>query len=674
MEIKKIPLSLVIPSPMNPRKTFDEGELQELADNIEKQGLLQPVTVRPIADKKTFDVVDGKADFYPKYELICGERRFRAFSKLSDKWSIMDAVAPNGESYNRFSDIPAIIREMDDEEAFEAMITENLQRKDVDPIEEAFAFGQLIERGKSAEEVADRFGKSIRFVQDRVKLNNLIPELMLVVREGEMPISSAMIIAKLTKEDQQAFLKRNQNAYQGFSKANAQIFVNNLFMTISRAIWSRENQDFEGGCGCKCSECPNNTENHGCLFWEMKSEEGEGKCTNREKFSDKTVAYILSEIDKRASDLVRRDEPLAYGKTVVGVYNPSYASEMDHLIRSKILEEVESRGYEVVDPYDAFDHRVTYDNDDPRTQEFIKEGKAYRCLNVFDRWGAEVKECCFYIKKGDEQINQDENGVPFKVKKILDDLANEERGLKYSLIVAGGEALKSCKPKDAYFCDDETALFLTCMLTNNYSLCETLGMETSICTNPDEILKWVKEHRGQWQAIKTVWMFQQIGGSHANLRVAEPYLDNLGDKFCPEDYQKAQDKVLIKFGKYKAKAEKQLKGFGYGLDGKPLAKEEIPEKEESKSSKTAKIFERYRKMKAKQPDAVLLFRVGDFYECINEDSERVADVLNITVTTNGSYKLAGFPHHALDTYLPMLVRAGVRVAICEDLEEPETKK
>ena len=75
----------------------------------------------------------------------------------------MDAVAPNGESYNRFSDIPAIIREMDDEEAFEAMITENLQRKDVDPIEEAFAFGQLIERGKSAEEVADRFGKSIRF-------------------------------------------------------------------------------------------------------------------------------------------------------------------------------------------------------------------------------------------------------------------------------------------------------------------------------------------------------------------------------------------------------------------------------------------------------------------------------------------------------------------------------
>lgn len=65
MEIRQIPLSLVSPSPMNPRKTFDEDELQELADNIEKQGLLQPITVRPIADKKQFAVVDGNADFHP---------------------------------------------------------------------------------------------------------------------------------------------------------------------------------------------------------------------------------------------------------------------------------------------------------------------------------------------------------------------------------------------------------------------------------------------------------------------------------------------------------------------------------------------------------------------------------------------------------------------------------
>lgn len=62
---------------------------------------------------------------------------------------------------------------MTDDEAFEAMITENLQRKDVDPIEESFAFVKLMEKGKSLEDIAVRFGKSIRFVQDRIKLNTL---------------------------------------------------------------------------------------------------------------------------------------------------------------------------------------------------------------------------------------------------------------------------------------------------------------------------------------------------------------------------------------------------------------------------------------------------------------------------------------------------------------------
>jgi len=154
MEIRQIPLSLVTPSPMNPRKTFDEDELQELADNIEKQGLLQPITVRPIADKKQFTVVDGNADFHPEYEIICGERRFRAVGRLYDKWNEKNLTDANGEPVNLFDRISAIVREMSDDEAFDAMITENLQRKDVDPIEEAFAFGQLIQKGKTAEDVA----------------------------------------------------------------------------------------------------------------------------------------------------------------------------------------------------------------------------------------------------------------------------------------------------------------------------------------------------------------------------------------------------------------------------------------------------------------------------------------------------------------------------------------
>lgn len=79
-------------------------------------------------------------------------------------------------------------------------------------------------------------------------------------------------------------------------------------------------------------------------------------------------------------------------------------------------------------------------------------------------------------------------------------------------------------------------------------------------------------------------------------------------------------------------------------------------------------------MKKKHPDAVLLFRVGDFYECFNEDAKILSETLKITLTGRNDHKLAGFPHHALDTYLPKLIKAGVRVAICEQLEDPKKSK
>ena len=90
-------------------------------------------------------------------------------------------------------------------------------------------------------------------------------------------------------------------------------------------------------------------------------------------------------------------------------------------------------------------------------------------------------------------------------------------------------------------------------------------------------------------------------------------------------------------------------------------------------------MKQYIEMKQKHPDAVLLFRVGDFYETFSDDAVTASEILGITLTrrANGSassVELAGFPHHALDTYLPKLVRAGKRVAICEQLEDPKLTK
>jgi len=113
----------------------------------------------------------------------------------------------------------------------------------------------------------------------------------------------------------------------------------------------------------------------------------------------------------------------------------------------------------------------------------------------------------------------------------------------------------------------------------------------------------------------------------------------------------------------RAKARAQAKSE----DVQDLKPDYIPVKSNSPTMK------QYDEMKKKHPDAILLFRVGDFYETFAEDAQAASEILGITLVSRangrkGKIQLAGFPHHALDTYLPKLVRAGKRVAICEQLE------
>lgn len=648
MEIKQIPLSLVTPSPMNPRKTFDEGELQELADNIEKQGLLQPITVRPIKDPSKFGAVDGHA---PQYEIVCGERRYRAFRILSAKWSGMDVVAPKGASYNRFTEISAIIREMTDREAKEAMITENLQRKNVDPIEEAASISELREMGYTSEEVALRIGKSIRYVIDRVKLNNLIPELMLEVREKRMSLSAAMIIAKLDDEHQRQF--RSQYSYmENLTKATAESFVLNLFLSIDNSIWAKSDKDFAGGCGRKCSECINNTANHGCLFWEMNNKKG-GKCTNRKAHWSKTLAFILEQIDANADQLVKKGQPLEYGKTVLCI-NENYGrtGEEFETNREQLKAAIAVRELLVVDPNLAFKGRCFYDLDDERTKESLKNGEAYRCISLYNYANPAFEREVWYTNKSNGVVEKD--GTPYEVKNLLSQLDYENNTLPSKLQLAETDALYKCTPSKGALTDHEKVLLLTFMVSDDLLLGYKLGM--SACYSDEEKFKYVAAHPEIWNQIFRGWMYSMIHTDDGCRHLSKPFLDEFGAAQCPEEYQKAKDKVLDKHKKDIAKLENKLAKLGYDTDGKPL------QKEEDKSLSAQKQFE---EMKKKHPDAIMLFRVGDFYECYEEDAVKASNTLGLVLTERGCTKLAGFPHHSLDTYLPKLIQSGHRVAICE---------
>lgn len=99
--------------------------------------------------------------------------------------------------------------------------------------------------------------------------------------------------------------------------------------------------------------------------------------------------------------------------------------------------------------------------------------------------------------------------------------------------------------------------------------------------------------------------------------------------------------------------------------------------EQQNKETVSPIMKKFFELKAKHPDAILLFRVGDFYETYCKDAEDASEILGITRkkrTGENNYYMAGFPYHALDTYLPKLIRAGHRVAICDQLEDPKTTK
>lgn len=383
-EIKNLPVSLIQTSPRNPRKTFDEEKLKELAQNIEEQGLLQPITVRVIKegetviDEDTGEVINAES----QYEIVCGERRFRAWNMLAKK-------------SDKYNEIPCIVREMTDEQAFDAMITENLQRQDVDPVEEAIAFSLLLENGNSVDDIALRFGKSTRFVQDRVKLKGLIPELIEMLREDLIPISGAMLLAKLDVDAQKEFYNEEVNGEDGVTLSDIKDYIDDLFCVIDKAQFFSED-NFSDSIP-SCSGCINNTANHGCLFYEMKGKEQ--KCINRECFEKKQQEYVKYRVMKEADNLVKKGEPLTFGKSVILIESPkSWDNENEKKRKEDAVRMYNDMGFEVV--YDnVFDHQCWYNEGDERIAEKLENNELYRCIEVLNYRRPEFKVSFYYLKK-----------------------------------------------------------------------------------------------------------------------------------------------------------------------------------------------------------------------------------------------------------------------------------
>lgn len=167
-----LPIHKIEPNPNQPRHDFDEEELQALADSISVHGIIQPLTVREMANGY--------------YQIIAGERRWRA-ARLAN-----------------LNDVPAVIIEADDRKATELALIENLQRQDLNPVEEALGYQTLIEEyGMTQEEAAHQVGKSRPTVTNALRLLGLCPEVLEKLRKGELSAGHARAILTLKSEKKQ---------------------------------------------------------------------------------------------------------------------------------------------------------------------------------------------------------------------------------------------------------------------------------------------------------------------------------------------------------------------------------------------------------------------------------------------------------------------------------------
>jgi len=326
-----IAIELLTPSPTNPRKRFDEAKLNELAESIKYQGVLQPLLVREIrsapgrpaavwpfpepytlADKLYAERIHaGQAEMpsdidsknmagvkvalaeikknqnreraATRYEIVAGERRYRA-AKLAG-----------------LTELPCFVRELTDLQVLHAQVIENLQRDDLHPLEEAEGYQRLIELGSKAEDLGTEIGKSRAYVYARLKLLTLCNDARKAFYDGLLDASRALLIARIpTDKLQLEALKAITHPRFGdeaMSYREAKHHIHEHFMLdLAKAPWSPKDAELLPKAGA-CATCPKLTGNQPDLFDDVQRK---NVCTDTVCFGLKKVAHVLL-IQKQAA-------------------------------------------------------------------------------------------------------------------------------------------------------------------------------------------------------------------------------------------------------------------------------------------------------------------------------------------------------------------------------------
>lgn len=343
--IASVALVNVQPSNYNPRKNFDEASLAELSESIRQQGVLQPIGVRPIEDNR--------------FEIVFGERRYRA--------ALMAGL----------EEIPAIVMEISDETAEEMAVTENLQRKDVTPIEEANAYQKLIDSGRhDVQSLAVQFGKNENYIRTRLKFVSLIPEIALLLEQDEITISVATEICRYGEDIQREVYDKHlkegiqYNSWRGMKASD-----------VARNIERQYTTDLDRYAFDKtlCLSCPHNTNNM-MLFCEG----GCGNCANRTCLAEMNASYLT----EKAVRLMEEHPDLSL-------------CHENHNYNETVVERLTAMGYEVVS-LDYYAKAYPEQPEAPRKEDYETDEEYEHAQSEYEQDLNGYKEKCEEIRTRSE--------------------------------------------------------------------------------------------------------------------------------------------------------------------------------------------------------------------------------------------------------------------------------
>ncbi len=270
-EYRNLPLINLTESPANPRSSFDQAALNELAESIRTQGVLSPLLVRPKSQHS--------------YEIVAGARRYRAAQIAG-----IDSV-------------PVRIVELTDAQAIETSIVENLQRRDVHPLDEASGYARLLaldEPKYSIEQIAAKCAKHPGYVLSRIRLTELAPAVSEAFAKDEIGLGHALLLAKLQPAQQEEALSACYQETYGNGNKSKRILLPvrhlrdwieyNILLELASTPFSKEDVALVPEA-CSCVECPKRT-GYNTLLFEGMTHSGSDQCSDPKCYAAKLNAHV----------------------------------------------------------------------------------------------------------------------------------------------------------------------------------------------------------------------------------------------------------------------------------------------------------------------------------------------------------------------------------------------